>query len=369
MTKSLGLSDEIASLFFVIPSLCAFLSSLLIERYILSMGSILILRVGLIAMGSAFILFGLTNSFSLILVEAILFGFGFGLVSVAQNVAVSESSNSPALQRSLFSGLHSMYALASLMSPLLAGYLFRMQFNWSEIFLFSAVIPGSVLLATAFLKFNKGPELELQEQQKSESLNVSSDRQTPAAEFPLKHALFFSVAMSVYLIAEISVSSRLVVYVRRVLEVSDAVATKYLAAFFLFLFLGRLAFVFFNFAKVQTHKLMFGCLIGAGIFYSAGLLWSPWLLSVSGLFMAPFFPLVMDYAVRVFKGFSPRVIAFCMAFASLSVVFMHYGLGAMSDRVGLATALWLGPLSLVVCFVLFLVERRVFHAGAKASAS
>jgi hypothetical protein len=131
--------------------------------------------------------------------------------------------------------------------------------------------------------------------------------------------------------------------------------------FFLFLFLGRLAFVFFNFAKVQTHKLMYISLFGAMLLYGAGLIWSPWLLSVSGLFMAPFFPLVMDYAVRVFRQYSSRVIAFCMAFASLSVVFMHYGLGAMSDRVGLASALWVGPAALLLCLWLFAAERVLYH--------
>jgi MFS family permease len=134
MTVALGLSDERASLFFVIPSLCAFVSSLLIERFIGRLGSVFILRLGLSAMGLAFVLFGLSKDFDFILLEATLFGVGFGLVSVAQNVAVSEASDSAALQRSLFSGLHSMYALASLMSPILAGFLFALSLSWSEIF-------------------------------------------------------------------------------------------------------------------------------------------------------------------------------------------------------------------------------------------
>ncbi|MEO0336848.1 MAG: MFS transporter, partial [Pseudomonadota bacterium] len=357
MTRSLDLSDEVASLFFVVPSLCAFLSSMAIERFLDRLSSVFILRLGLVCMGAAFTLFGLTGQFSLILVEAVLFGVGFGLVSVAQNVAVSESSDSPDLQRSLFAGLHSMYALASLMSPLLAGFLFRLQLNWSEIFLVCAVLPACVLGATSLLNFEKPSET-----QSAKTSDVGPSHKSQDLEvFPLKHALFFSVAMSVYLIAEISVSSRLVVYVRRELSISDELATRYLAAFFLFLFLGRLGFVFFNFAKVQTHKLMYVSLLGACVLYTVGLVVTPWLMSLSGLFMAPFFPLVMDYAVRVFHRFSSRVIAFCMAFASLSVVFMHYGLGAMSDRVGLASALWVGPAALVICLSMFLIERRLYH--------
>lgn len=360
MTVSLGLSDEVASLFFVIPSLCAFASSLLIERFLKSLGSILVLRLGLILMVSAFLLFGITTEFPVILLETLLFGAGFGFVSVAQNVAVSEASGDPGLQRSLFSGLHSMYALASLMSPLLAGFLFGLDLSWSQIFLISASLPILVLVVTSFLRFPGVREDPIEEalslKREDADLASASDQ-----EFPTVHALFFSIAMSVYLISEISISSRLVVYVRREFGLSDEFATRYLAVFFLVLFLGRVGFVFFNFSKIKTHHLMYLCLVGSGLLYSAGLVLSPWLLSFSGFFMAPFFPLVMDYAVRVFGRFSPRVIAFCMAFASLSVVFMHYGLGAMSDRVGLANALWIGPAALLVCLGLFLFERRTFH--------
>lgn len=348
MTRDLGLTDERASLFFVVPSFVAFLSSMLSERLVLKMSSVNLLRLGLTLKGLAFVMFGLTEHFHLILAETVVFGIGFGFVSVAQNVAVGQASNSADIQRQLFSGLHSMYALASLFSPVVAGFLFAQSYSWGQVFLGTSVFPFMILVLTFLISY---PE----ESEGKHSLDkVKSD-------FNYRHGLFFAISMSTYLVAEISASSRMVPYVRRELAISDAQGALYLGAFFLALLSGRILFTFVKFKRFETHHLMYISLLGAFFLYALGLTFSPLFMAASGFFMAPFFPLVMDYAVRVFHQHSGRVIAYCMAFASLSVVFMHYGLGMLSDIYGLKIALWLGPAGLMSCFLMFQLERRLFQ--------
>ncbi len=352
--RDLALSDSKASWFFVIPSSFAFLSSLFCRSWIEKRGPVFMLRVGLALMGLATFSFGCTQSFYIILCEATLFGIGFGIISVAQNVAIS-STVRPSYQRQIFSGLHGMYGLASLLAPLVAGYLFSLGVHWQGIFLFSVIIPASVLVLLSLAPFPKWSEKQVSQQVHSNDL-ASSVR---------KRQMFLAVSLSIYLVAEISVSSRLVVLVQRSLSLPPENATVYLMVFFLCLFFSRMLFAFAKLEGLSTKWLLQLCLWGSAVLTSAGLMLSPWFLSLSALTMAPFFPAAMDFLSKRFGTQAHVGMAYTMAFASLTVVGMHFLVGILTDYYGIGKALWVAPISLGASSLLLLSEEFWFRGGSR----
>lgn len=351
--QRLSLTDSKASWFFVIPSTFAFLSSLLCRSWIEKWGPVSMLRVGLVLMGLSIFSFGITDSYNVILLEAVLFGVGFGIVSVAQNVAIS-STVKAAYRRQLFSGLHGMYGLASLLAPLMAGYLFSLGFQWQDIFLFAVIIPVLVLVLMSLVSFPKWSQLQ-------HNGNESAGAILGDLTAPIKRRqVFLAASLSVYLIAEISISSRLVVLVQRKLGLPPENATVYLVVFFLCLFFSRMLFALVKFERLSTRLLLQLCLWGSAVLTLAGLTVSPWFLSFSALTMAPFFPAAMDYISDRFGVHAHFGMAYTMAFASLTVVGMHFLVGVFTDYYGIERALWVAPAALIVSSLLLLSERIWF---------
>jgi FHS family glucose/mannose:H+ symporter-like MFS transporter len=347
LTLDLGLSDARAALFFAVPSTVAFLASYFSQSWIERYGPILTIRIGLLIMTGAYFLFSLPQTFNFLLLETVLFGFGFGLVSVAQNIAISAAAH-PDFRRQLLSGLHAMYGLASLLSPLLAQVLFFYEYTWREIFAVAVTVPIVIFASSCLLQFHPWTQLE----------KINSTEMN----FPPRrgHGLFFSISMSLYLIAEISVSSRLVVFVRRELGLSESEAPLYLAAFFLCLFVSRLFFAVVRLKALRTVWLLQSSLLSSATMIGLGLTVSSWFLALAGLTLAPFFPAALDYVASTFGAESHRVMAYCVAFASLTTVLMHYGVGVLSDLYGIDRALWMGPIALVAVSLLLVIERRLF---------
>ena len=351
--RDLELSDSKASWFFVIPSTFAFLSSLLCRTWIEKYGPVIMLRWGLVLMTVSVFSFGFTNWFYGILLESVLFGVGFGIVSVAQNVAISSTVH-PSYRRQLFSGLHGMYGLASLLAPLIAGYLFSLGFHWQNIFIFATIIPVTVLVLLSLAPFPDWSKLRHEGSESTES--IVSDLTSSLK----KRQVFLAAALSVYLIAEISVSSRLVVLVQRKLDLAPENATLYLVVFFLCLFFSRMLFAFVKFEWLPTARLLHLCLWFSAAFTLAGLTVSPWFLSLSALSMAPFFPAAMDFISERFGKSAHFGMAYTMAFASLTVVGMHFFVGVLTDMYGIELALWVAPVSLVISSILLFSEKFVF---------
>ena len=64
--------------------------------------------------------------------------------------------------------------------------------------------------------------------------------------------------------------------------------------------------------------------------------------------MGPCYPVTVEMVAHVFGIRSGHALSCAMSFGTLSVVVMHYGVGALSDWMGLHSALWLGPISLAI---------------------
>lgn len=347
--KTYHLSDFAGSFVFAGSSFMALIASLTSPVCARFFHQYRLLQLGLVFMGVGFCGMGLSKSYPQMLVFVCSFGMSVGLLSISQNYLVSIGA--PAQHRSrVLSGLHAMYGLASLTAPLVASIFSQMDWSWQEIFIFVGLVSFAVLIGSFF---KASPPLETRA--------LSSDGDVKKLN---KGKLFrLAMAFSLYVVAEILVSSRLSLYLRRDYNYDLSQASQALLGFFILLLAGRLISSFIHWGKFLRRALLW-CLGLTTVILSLGLTVSPWFLVLAGLTMAPFYPLAISFISEVFPKHVQMAIGWAMSLQSLCVVSMHMGVGRFSDSYGLAAALWLGPLA---CFVAYLfIQFGVGSVDAKA---
>lgn len=346
LTKDLSFTDTQASLLFVVPSFFSFLgcqfSNLLVYRIPPLRG----IYYGMLIMGCGFLaLANMMGIWSLVLWGGV-FGIGFGMVSVFEHVAIQMGATEKT-RRKLLSGLHSMYALSSLMAPLLIKYLYILQWTWRQGFVLVAMVP--IVLSGLFLFLRRGgPEIDVERPREKTTRSH------------ITHYLYVGLAVACYIGGELTISTRLTLYVRRYTEATPEFATYYLAVFFLLLFLGRILFTVFDSGRWKTETILLWSFSLSFFSFVCGLWLSPWFMSLCGILMAPCFAVCMDYVFDVFKSRAPEAMAYVMGMASLLIVPMHYAIGVVGDMWGLRVALMIGPALLVLSFSMLSLRGWVF---------
>ncbi|MDC0980215.1 MFS transporter [Bdellovibrionales bacterium] len=347
LIEEMGLTDLQSGLYFAIPSLISFIGSCIASRLISLLGTLHVLRTALLITNLGYLVMALGQSWPVILCGTIFFGLGLGLVGVSQHIIIKESSDRR-VRRQLFSGLHSMFAFSSLLAPLLAYGTLTMGVSWRIGFLIMTAIGTVIFLGS--LSLSPQPPREEEPVKKRES------SQKPSRS----HFLYLSIVLASYVQAEFSISSRLVLYVRRELGVAADKAPFYLTLFFLTLLVGRVLFTLFHFRALSNRQILVGSLLGSLVTVLLGLNWNPWMFSVSGFFMAPFFAYCMDYITEVFQEHADIGISYAMAAMSLVLVAMHYLVGLLSEIIGLKMALYIGPIGLLVSLILLMLHPILF---------
>lgn len=279
---------------------------------------------------------------------AAVFGLGFGTTSISQNILVFE--NAPLIKRrQIFSGLHSMYGLASLASPLVAAYFMREQVQWRGAFAISSLVPALLFVLSLGFIFTK-----------SQSVEIETSQQKPPTLLPHKAMVWvWAFINAFYLFAEISISSRLVLYLHRHQHMSLVDATQYLTGFFLTLWLGRILFTVFHFRRFSTFQILAYSQIATAICIAFGLLWNPMWLAISGFCLAPIFPFMMEYVAHLYGEHCQKPMSFVVGFGSLAIVIMHVVIGVVTEQWSLSAALWIGPLGLLLSLALMFLSSRL----------
>ena len=341
LIADLQLSATAGSAFFAVTNLFSFIGSWSSHRILKHRSSLQLMTVSSVFVGFGYAAIALSPRYGYLLGACMLFGFAYGALNLAQNVMVFEGSP-PLRRRQMFSGLHAMYGLASLAAPLLASVFIESGYSWGQGFLIMAALPALTLLMLGHVKAK--PSL----------------REKPVE--PLTHTewtycLIFSTMMAGYLWGEISATSRLVLWLRRDHGFTPELANLYLSGFFLALLCGRMIFTVLHFQNFGNWRIL---MISAGlssVCYALGLYASPIWMVVSGLTMAPFFPVAMEQVSRLFPEKSAQALGFIIGFGSLSVVVMHMTVGIFTDHFGIARALTLGPTTLAMVFCALLVAQ------------
>ncbi len=332
-------SNTLGSWLFATSSSGAFIAGVFapafLRRYTIS--SLLFVGVLMLVVGCAVV--GFSGNFDWLLSGSLFFGLGIGFMAVAQNLLVAEGVESKLRSRAL-SGLHATYGLASFLAPLLAASATKSFGNWSSAFY---VVAGFSFLCLVF-------QVVIQPEPKFVLHKSNQDNSGEKKRISKKALAMICTFFAFYVVAEILISTRLALYMRTYYAMDLTQSAEYVTLFFLFLLIGRATFAFVHLPFSLKSQLN-ASLMGSVVLICLGLKFHPFFLALSGLTMAPYYPLCVSYISEISKDLSRTFLAYAMSFQSLSVVAMHLGVGYMTDHYGLAFAFGVGILALVISVI------------------
>ena len=340
--QDLSLGPAQGSWFFATMSCFASLGSWLLHGFLRRHSAVHLMGAAAFVVAIGFAGIAQAPSLALLLVSCAVFGFAFGGLNLAQNVLIGEAADG-AIRRRLFSGLHAMYGLASLVAPLMASWFRDHGWSWRVAFLCSTTLP--LILALWSWRLHKL------------AVPTHAEAAPPALEKKeLWKSAFFALILAAYLWGELSVSSRLVLWLRVERGFAPDQADFYLALFFSCLLAGRLLFGFLNVERMGlgNRGLLLASAGLSAVGYALGLSYSPLFLVACGFVMAPFYPVMMDEVSRQFGRKTSQALGLVIGGGSGSVVLMHVLIGQLNARFGLTVALSLCAVSLAFLTLLLL---------------
>lgn len=318
----------------------AFVMGLVTNWVIRKINLLNLIRVGHLAMATGFFAISQMNNFTTLIFATTLFGVGFGLINVGENILILEGTP-PEMRRKFLSGLHSFYALASLIGPLAISIFISNGMGWRE----GIAWIGAVPLAAFALSFTA----------KVQAHHEPTERIERHDPFSWKKVLA-GVSLGFYALAEILISSRVVVYLRRSEGVAPELAAQILAMFFVMVLLGRVAFTFINLTRFKSRNIMLFCLSFSFVTNVLGLTVSPYWIVLCGLCMAPMFGLGVTLVSELFPINPGRGVAFALSINAIMIVTMHFTVGYVTQTTGIQTAMLFGPVFLFLSWLILKLE-------------
>jgi MFS transporter, FHS family, glucose/mannose:H+ symporter len=298
-----------------------------------------LLVVGCVGMGaSGYLPIGLPG----LVAASLLFGLGATGCSVCGNALIGLGS-APSHRRRLLSGVHAMYGASSLLAPLAVAYGARAGLDWRRLFFALAVVP---LLVGAFAL--KVGQVAPRTSEAPRAIAVAPPRRL--------EAVAACAMLALYVVAEVCLSSRLPQLVESHWRWGSAPAALCLSEFFALLLAGRTAFAVIRFPGSSVLWLAASASLSL-VAYVVGLFAHPAVLALCGLTMSVFFPTAMAWIQDRFGLGADRMIASAIATVGLGLVLAHFGVGVLTDAVGIRNALLVGPVALVGVLALLRVLR------------
>ncbi|MGE4132716.1 MAG: sugar MFS transporter [Bdellovibrionales bacterium] len=350
--ESFQLTSTRGSWFFAITSLFGFLGSWLSHRLVHRYSSLALLQVSSVIFALGFLAISQSSTAPMLWASCAIFGLAFGCLNLAQNSLVGEAAPL-AHRRRVFAGLHSMYSLAAMAAPLVASGFRQLGWTWPSVFLTLAGLPVVGVVVVALKRIS--------------SRSANQDREPPRSLRPEEKRLLplYALMMAGYLWGEISVTTRMVYWLRTDHGFTPDAANFCMAGFCTLFLAGRVLFSLVSFHKWDNWRILLVCAAGSSLFMLGGLAIHPFVMMLAGLTLAPFFPVAMEQANVRFGAGAAQAMGSIIGFGSLSIVLMHLSVGFISDRASISTALYLcaGILMLVSA----LLAIRVWSASRQVS--
>jgi len=341
LLKNFSVTDAQGAWYYAVSSFLGFIGSYLVPHLLKKMNRIHVLQLSLILMVTGLVGMGFATGFAALLFWAGIFGFSLGVVGVIQNVLVTVGST-PRRRQRMLSGLHAVYGMSSLLAPLIVAGVMSLTESWRTVFWTVAVVPALLLFAS-FVQ--KEPKISADEKHEKSVNHTKITRKENFAQ------IYLGMGLGLYVMAEIMVSSRLALYVRREFSLSLPQSSYYVTGFFVCLLAGRLLFALVHF-KWSLRLMLSLSLLLSFMAIVCGLKFHPLFFALSGFTMGPFYPLAVAYIYQHFKMRIDAAIAACMAIQSFLTVLMHTSVGYLTDLYGIDKALWLGPIVLVLALLI-----------------
>ncbi|MCK6597934.1 MAG: MFS transporter [Bdellovibrionaceae bacterium] len=342
--KYFSVSDTLGAAYFAVTSFVAFFASYFIRKEKNTYKLLHILNSGVLCLGISFAIQSFSQNYLVLMTGVFFFGISFGFLGVSQNNLVVQGSTD--INRSkMLSGLHSMYGISSLLSPLyVAGY---SNWGWQKILSVTAIFPFIffVIILIQLIK-NRKYWLELHQKTVTEI--------HPKVTWREKR---ICLVISFYVIAEIMLGSRLALYMRRYFDFSLQESSFYVTLLFVFMLIGRVVVSFYPPRIPLKTQLVFS-LVGSLFCFLIGMYYHPAVLILCGLTMAPFYPLAISYISEINQKKAPEIVSNTVAIQALFVVAMHLLVGNIADLTNLKTAFLIGPVCMATALFLLLSIKK-----------
>lgn len=336
------------SYIFTIASFISLIVCLSAPKWLPRIGPVRGTRISLLMMaisGVALNLTGKYQSYPLLLLSSALLGLGLAICTITMNILIMKGSTDE-LRRKLFSGLHAIYGLSSLLAPFILSGILKLGGDWKVYFLVAAALPVLVLLLTSKTDHLKTAE---------------SESKTLEKGVPLKIRILFGLIFGCYVGSELVISSRLPYYLNTHLLIDEVTSGYYLSLFFLFLTIGRIIFSLKHF-YMRNEILLILSFLTTIICFFLGHQVHPFFLSLMGLFMSFAFPIALDYLVQVFNLKSDYMLTSVMTWIGIILGIVHFSFGMINESYGANIALLLSPLLSIIslsALILFLRGDRI----------
>ncbi len=334
--KYFNLNHTMGSWSFATTSMAAFISSYLTVLLLKKISLSQLLFLAVLMMSASLVMIGMAYNFTFFLIGCYVLGTSIGFMAVAQNLLITENIEADQRSRAL-SGLHAMYGLASFAAPLLASTSANLTGSWRAAFFITALV--CLVYCLSQLVFISENKVNL-----NKITTNKEERSVP--KIPLYALATVGGLFAFYVVAEILIGTRLALYMRTQFNMNLSESSRYVTFFFMFLLAGRLLFALKKINLPLKFQLN-ASLISSVILLGLGLKFHPFILTLVGLTMAPFYPLSVSYISDLTGIEARRFITFAMALQSLSVVAMHLGVGYLTDHLGIFYAFSIGIFALI----------------------
>lgn len=347
--KEFAVSDSVGSLMFALGSLSGLVASWAARHLLLRYDRRKVLQSAALVMAISLVGMSQAPAFWVFLFFSVGFGLSMGIVGLIPNVLVPLGSTPERKQR-LLSGLHAFYGVASFLAPLVAASVGLLTGSWRWTFLVVSLAPlgliGYSLHGSHAGLYKREP--------------FSAEAHRAKRKKNLRPQIFLATMLSFTVAAEILVSSRLALYMRRVWDFDLEQSSLYVTYFFVGLLAGRFLFALVHFRASVRLQLTGSALLTAACFF-AGIYLHPFFLVLTGFTVGPFYPLSISLISSEFPEDLDAAVSYMMATDSLMLVVMHLLVGKMSDVWGIESAMFTGPVFLFFSVVMINSYGRVFR--------
>ncbi|MBL6991112.1 MAG: MFS transporter [Bacteriovoracaceae bacterium] len=342
------IAPNFGSLIYTLASLAGLIITVTARWWLFPLGTLASIRIFLFTISSSSFCMGWVISsnyqFFWFLASSFLLGCSLGGIGVAANIMITQST--PMLyRRNAYSGFHAMYGISSLLAPLFftLSQLY-LKISWSTPFKIIAAAPILLCIYSFFI-----PKIQTKD---------DPSVQNTTSNVKWSHRLSIGLFFGLYVAAELSLSSRLVYYLKNSLAWDISLCAFYLSLFFTSLLSGRLIFTFFRFSWKSYHVLVTSAVLSFFL-YLFGLLYFPILLPICGFSMSIFFPTAMTWLAENYKTDFAFMISSVMTAVGASLIGMHWLIGFLSSNFGIGNALFVGPIFLIFAMIFLLIANKI----------
>lgn len=352
--KEFNISDAMGSLMFAVSSLSSFVSSFFARNLLRKFDRKSILQWACLGLTITMLGLSLAPNFYIFLTCSIFFGLFSGILGLIPNVLVPLGATAEKKQQFL-SGLHAMYGVASLLAPMVVALVSYISGNWRYAFAVTAIAPFTLFIYSLHESHTPHHAKPVADKIK-QNLNKSKN---------FKPQVFLALMVSFCVAAEIMISSRLALLMRREWQYDLEMSSLYVTGFFICMLLGRLLFTGFKFNKTVLFQLS-GCLVITAIMVSLGLFIHPLFLVASGFTVGPFYPLAISFISSEFPDDLDTAVSYMIATDSMMLALMHVLVGKLTDTFGIHHAIFSAVIFLGLSFCLvnsyqFFFKKRVLE--------